>query len=333
MPVKYFLCYTNPSEMEYVPDAGDEAKADAEIKKATTPPVRSTWGIGEIKRKLHKRKTKYKHETPADKAARRTANATVCIAAFTVVLAVVGGITLFEIWSGGADTAKLAQAAVDQAGALKLQEQRMETMGTAASAQAIASIDQVDKLEAGVKETHALAEQAKRSADISANGLAQAQKALDATTANARLDRRAWVGINTLTVVQFVKDKSLRVDIGFFNSGRTPALKVSDGSKFIFSKTYVPGPDSTWPMNFLMEPQTSVPPQGTFARHIEMDQQVVGPRYDDIKAGKEILYFYGQLIYTDTSETVSGVTQFCIFLRMVDDKPDLAFCPNFNDLK
>jgi hypothetical protein len=86
-------------------------------------------------------------------------------------------------------------------------------------------------------------------------------------------------------------------------------------------------------MNFLLEPQQSVPPQGGFARHIEMAQTVFGPQYDDIKAGKKILYFFGQTTYTDTSETVNGVTQFCIFLRMVDDKPDLAFCSTFNDLK
>jgi hypothetical protein len=54
-------------------------------------------------------------ESSADKAARKTADATVWIAAFTVVLALVSSWTLYEIHAGGADTHKLAEAAQDQA--------------------------------------------------------------------------------------------------------------------------------------------------------------------------------------------------------------------------
>ena len=48
--------------------------------------------VGDVKRKFHERRTKKKNESPQDKAARRTANATVAIAIFTVVAVVVGGL-------------------------------------------------------------------------------------------------------------------------------------------------------------------------------------------------------------------------------------------------
>ena len=206
----------------------------------------------------------------------------------------------------------------------------METTGEVARAQAIAAQTAADATKSAADTASAALTQSDKALRAT---LAQGQKALDTTVDSSRLDRRAWIGINTMSVLQFVKDKPLRVDIGFFNSGRTPALRVNDGSKYIFPNTFVTGPDSTWPMNFRMEPQQSVPPQGGFTRHIEMTTQSFAEHYDAIKGGMEFVYFYGQITYTDTSEIVKGLTQFCIFLRMVDDKPDLAFCSTFNDLK
>lgn len=81
--------------------------------------MRSIWSISEIKRKLHEHRARSQSETPEQRAARLTATATIWIAVFTVILAIVGGITLYEVIAGGEDTSKLAQAAVNQAAALK----------------------------------------------------------------------------------------------------------------------------------------------------------------------------------------------------------------------
>jgi hypothetical protein len=60
------------------------------------------------------------HEkSAADKAVERTATATVWIALFTVVLAIVGAITLYEVIAGGTDTHDLAVQAKNQADAAK----------------------------------------------------------------------------------------------------------------------------------------------------------------------------------------------------------------------
>jgi hypothetical protein len=79
------------------------------------------WGIGYIKRKLQERRAKYEAQTPEEKAAWRTANATVAIAIFTVVLAFVGVFTLHEVIEGGNDTHALAVAAGEQAQAAATQ--------------------------------------------------------------------------------------------------------------------------------------------------------------------------------------------------------------------
>jgi hypothetical protein len=170
--------------------------------------------------------------------------------------------------------------------------------------------------------------------DALANSISQGEKALNTSIESSRIDRRAWLGVSTLNVVQFDKAKSLKLEIGFINSGRTPALQVKDGTKWRFNSGWVAGPAPDWPTNFLMEPQQSVPPQGSFVRRIEMAQRVFGPHYEAIKAGTEFVYFYGQMTYADISETVQGWTQTSIFIRMAEpDKPELSFCSTFNDMK
>lgn len=77
--------------------------------------MRPIWPISQIKRQLQQRAAKYEGEQPADKAARRTADATWWIAIFTIVLAIVGFITLYEVIEGGDDTRALAVAADKQA--------------------------------------------------------------------------------------------------------------------------------------------------------------------------------------------------------------------------
>ena len=77
------------------------------------------WFIDYVKGKLEQQRADKDKETPADRAARRTANATYVIALFTIVLAVSTIGTLIEIHRGSADTHDLAVAAGKQADASK----------------------------------------------------------------------------------------------------------------------------------------------------------------------------------------------------------------------
>jgi hypothetical protein len=161
--VKYFLYYTNNDEVNGLPDAQGSGDTNANVNQPGARRMRTIWPISQIIRKFEDYSAKYEHKPPADKAARRTANATVAIAIFMVVLAGVGIITLIEVIVGGFDTAKLAQPAVDQASAMTLQEQRMESVASAGVAQAGAALVAADA--------------AKSAADTAAAALKQSPKA------------------------------------------------------------------------------------------------------------------------------------------------------------
>jgi hypothetical protein len=104
----------------------------------TDTPVTQPWWVRFIryaKRKMDERTAKKRYETPTDKAARVTSNATVWIAAFTFVSLVVSSSTfvilrsqLKEMHDGGVDTHTLAQLAINQTTLI-----RQELVGTQAA--------------------------------------------------------------------------------------------------------------------------------------------------------------------------------------------------------
>jgi hypothetical protein len=116
-------------------------------------------------------------ETPTDTAARRTATATVWIAIFTVMLAVVNVITLYEVIEGGADTHALAVAAGKQADA-----------ATALAHQAKAQTGEIHDLAVAAEKQ---AQQAKRSSQIAARTLGVLE-----------MQQRAWVALAASPVLQ-----------------------------------------------------------------------------------------------------------------------------------
>ena len=89
-------------------------------------------------------------ENPADRAARITANATVWLAVFTVVLAAVSSWTLYEIHAGGADTHKLAEAARDQAIQMKELAKAANVSANAADSASKTAKDSLDLTKQGL---------------------------------------------------------------------------------------------------------------------------------------------------------------------------------------
>jgi len=175
--------------------------------------------------------------------------------------------------------------------------------------------------------------QAKKSLDASA---AQSKAVLDANIAASHLDQRAWLGVRGIQVVQFEQGKSLKINVEFFNSGKSPALAVTSGTKFNYLAKFVTGPESDWNMNFTFEPGQSVPPQGGFSKQIEVALSVFGPRYLMLKAPTTLLWFYiyGITKYTDISNTFSGETKFCSYLGKTDTaSPEMLYCNTYNDMK
>ena len=100
-----------------MPDAQNGRKANTPIK---APSARRGWTrfVSNVKSEMHKRRAKEQEESSMDRAARRTATATIWMAVFTVILAATSIGTawilknqLGEMHEGGIDTHNLATAA------------------------------------------------------------------------------------------------------------------------------------------------------------------------------------------------------------------------------
>jgi len=168
-------------------DTGDTSLPDPQIKVP-----RPRWwarSIGAVRRKFQERREKIKHESDAVRAARRATNATIWMAIFTVVLAVVSFSTLLvlkkqlgEMQSGGVDTKKLATAADNQAN-------WTQSLAISAGSQADRTKDLADRMKDQADQTKVIATQAKVSADA-------AKSAANTAQASFEVGTRPWVGLD-----------------------------------------------------------------------------------------------------------------------------------------
>ncbi|HUZ93550.1 MAG TPA: hypothetical protein VMU57_01405 [Edaphobacter sp.] len=177
-----------------------------------------TWLVSYVKRKFHERSAKKQEESTADRSARLTANATVVLAVFTVILAAtsVGTVWILrnqlrEMHSGGADTKALAEAAKAQA------EEAKEQVGKMAE-----SLTKTDNLiiqaTAEAAATNRLALQAQRSADY----------ARDAIKTSVEADR-PWI------VPDFPphnKHTIQEANLEWHNGGNVPAVAVFSATEY-----------------------------------------------------------------------------------------------------
>mgnify|MGYP001384188117 CR=1 FL=1 len=88
-----------------------DASSSAQVKPESKKPRRPLWTrfIHYSIRQARKRKAEKKPEAPADKAARRTANATIAIAFFTLVLVIVSYFQWMEIHHSSGDTQQILE--------------------------------------------------------------------------------------------------------------------------------------------------------------------------------------------------------------------------------
>lgn len=156
-------------------------------------------------------------ESTQDKAARLTAKATKWIAFLTFVMVVFNAFTLWEIYRGGADTTKIANAA-DQikvyAGNIKDAAQQ-----TTVAAQKFSTAASEIDTKIGFAE-----KDFSRMAQNSAN-------AIRATQEQMRQDQRAWMGLDKVSGKPEV-GKPFDVYLALKNTGRTPAKNVTIYSSY-----------------------------------------------------------------------------------------------------
>lgn len=236
------------------------------------------------------------------------------IVLLTAVIAATSYLQWHEIRSGSTDTHTLAQAADTQA-------KKMADMSTAA-----------DKIRQAadnmVIQDQRIADNARTAMDGSNK---QSKTALDATIAASTLDQRAWIGVGAFRVVQFDKD-GFKVDIEIRNSGKTPALDVSETMNYGWNFSLESGPQENWFVNLPLAPAEAIPPGGSHILHMIIGSDGIGPAYESIKSKAYRAYVFGRIKYTDISRMVGGMTDFCLFMSD-PDKLDLSFCRTHNDMK
>lgn len=235
--------------------------------------------------------------------------------------------TLQEMQSGSEDTHQLAITARTQA-------QKMQSMSTAA--------DKIrEAAEKMVTQDQRIADNAKNALDASNR---QSQASLDASIGSSRLDQRAWVGVLDLVPRDFSETSGMPVVVVFFNSGKTPARNVQISSMFRIVAVPMYGPSPENIKHLIFRPAQSIAPQGRYNQilgeripsgDISTPPEIQGlqtiiSEFQDIKAKRHILYYFGILKYDDVFGH-SRETEFCIYLADPDSK-QFAFCRDFNDL-
>jgi hypothetical protein len=230
---------------------------------------------------VYKRRTKKQEESPVDRAARQTANATIWLAVFTVVLAVVSGLTL-RILNG----------------------QLGEMQGSGKQTDKLICLyqKQVAQLEKQAGDTHNLAVRTKELAQTSRDALVEVQRAVMSAD-DLVMDRSAKDG----------KVNEFNFYIQWKNSGTTPTKNMTFHHSWMPSVVALPKDfkfTDLWAPN---EPKINTPsfagPQG----RVRTTYTAIPPEI--IKAVQEHklrLYFWGWAKYRDVfKNTRPHISKYC----------------------
>jgi hypothetical protein len=210
--------------MDEQPDTREKEENSQPPNKKTAQPRHGWWRrIIYIERKMDERRAKReecrakrKNETTEQEAARLTAEATRWIAVFTVVMAIVAGLTLWELIQGGADTRALVDASRKQACAASKSAKAARDFADTAALINSGIGDAVKKLAAQAKASQKSADAAKSAADTARDALI--------------LDQRPWIGIaKTPSAGEIEKypDSFVRIKFRFENFGKSPAINIA----------------------------------------------------------------------------------------------------------
>lgn len=242
-------------------------------------------------------------ESPTDRAARLTADATVALAIFTVVLAATSVMTVFilknqleEMHSGGVDTHALAESTNRVSQAALRSQLASERFATAASNINTGVRTAVDKLNAQAINSSRIAGVEERQSQIAASALEE---------------ERPWVGPRGFTLVYDSSRRIQGVIIPMLNGGRSTAIHVRSVLRFSFGHPEVLNIDLGAPKSDVcgMGPLTAefgdlmlLPgaPVDVPVRLTDSERK----RVDDVYADKVALFVVGCVDYSDASGEV-----------------------------
>jgi len=207
----------------------------------------------------------------------------------------------------------------------------------------------------GSRDTHALAEAAKKQADkaetisgfirqaatamdtsnTQAKGaldktLSQNKQGLDATIAASRLDQRAWVGAIEISAFDFKEGAKRIFNIIIINTGKTPALKV----KIIATSRAQRRIEKFVPIYENLPQELSVV---TIFPGMRMNMEsgtddaprLIAEDLNVLRFGEIVLRVYGKISYEDTFGGVHHTTFCMAFPKGLPSLP--GACPTYND--
>lgn len=325
------MCYVKlENEVDSLADADEGQNSNAPVEKSRSKRVRAVWGIGHRKRKMHQRAAKYKKETPTDKAARRTATATVWMAVFTFVLVAVAGGTLVilrnqlrEMHEGGTQTDKIIKAA-------NLIEGHQKQMVTD-NKQVLS--DNKTALEGTLRENrNELGKMLQQNRDALEANIAQGKRVLDANIEASRGDQRAWLGAsdNTYTLAATGPIES---SVTVTNSGKSPAIDILcriTGTTTLKAHVFSDS-DIVYPSDLPILKQGTIFPAQHFPLKAGGDPMDVTKQeqwFEKVKSGEFIQYFFGEVRYRDAFGT-NHWSHFCS--QFVPTTKSGTPCPVYND--
>jgi len=241
------------------------------------------WLIRYLQAKISESKTQKEQETASDGFARRTANATVCLAILTFVLASATILTYIEVRGGGKDTHDLAVAAGKQADAAK-------TLAEQAKAQTAKMSESIEKATEQAAATNKLAREAHRSANIAA-------QVFD-------VSNRPYVGIETIRPIYIASSGAQQPMATRRTAKRMDVIVVIKnfglvaGTEFTARwKVWINGKDSTTPG--ITDRPSTIFPSGIVTLNGHLGEN----NYPTVAAGTELLEFDITIQYAGPSGT------------------------------
>jgi hypothetical protein len=280
-------------------------------------------------RKAHERRAererKKTEEGPEGRAARSTATATWWIAVFTIILAAVGALTLFEVIEGGVDTEALVDTSRKQA--------RAADQSAKAAQNFAVSAERIDK---GVESA---VEKLNDQATKLGNNVTQTRRLASATenaNANVTASDRPWIGM-VIEVTDFDLGKNPSIKVVFTNSGKRPArvdLSAWRGGLYL---NFPFDPDSKYDLTSTSPSTTIVVPGQSFTMGDTIKEAMVQRDFDLMKGEPLMTYFvFAKVEYWDLQTNDFHYTHTCIrYVPRSKSATDNGFrnCKEYNDAK
>jgi hypothetical protein len=161
------------------------------------------------------------------------------------------------------------------------------------------------------KQTDRIIRADERLAKAMENSVAEAKATLDASVEISRDDQRAWVGATAIQIITLEPGKKILIRVPYVNSGRSAALNVRVRPTVSMSISPINVTEVAAHLHQPFQPGIILFPNFPVAKiGFVSPQPVSEPDLAAIRAGRLLMYIYGEIRYTDIFNRPHD-TRFC----------------------